>query len=110
MVFHADHGRPLRRNRYQIGEPSGGRPAAAPTLAMVLMPLVGFDGSGNRLGNGAGYYDRWLAFRRDTRGAPLLVGLAFECQRCPSIEPQEHDVPLDGVITENGLQLFTIGR
>ena len=106
MVFHADHGRPLRQNRYQIGEPIGGRVIAAPALALVLMPLVGMDDAGNRLGNGAGYYDRWLAFRLGTRGTPLLVGLAFECQRHAFIAPQAHDVPLDAVITENGLQLF----
>ncbi len=110
MVFHADHGRPLRRNRYLIGEPIGGRSIAAPALTLVLMPLVGFDEAGNRLGNGAGYYDRWLAFRRGTRGAPLLVGIAFECQRVALIEPQAHDVRLDGVVTENGLQLFAAGR
>jgi len=106
MEFHADHGRPLRQNRYQIGEPIGGRLIAAPALALVLMPLVGMDDAGNRLGNGAGYYDRWLAFRLGTRGTPLLVGLAFECQRHAFIAPQAHDVPLDAVITENGLQLF----
>jgi 5-formyltetrahydrofolate cyclo-ligase len=110
MEFHADHGRPLRQNWYQIGEPIGGRIIAAPALALVLMPLVGIDNAGNRLGNGAGYYDRWLAFRRGTRGSPLLVGLAFECQRQAFIEPQAHDVPLDGVITENGLQVFAPGR
>jgi len=93
-------------NRYQIGEPIGGRLIAAPALALVLMPLVGMDNAGNRLGNGAGYYDRWLAFRLGRRGTPLLVGLAFECQRQAFIEPQAHDVPLDAVITENGLQLF----
>jgi len=106
MEFHADHGRPLRLNRYMIGEPIGGRAIAAPALAVVLMPLVGMDDFGNRLGNGAGYYDRWLAFRRGTRGTPVLVGLAFECQRHTLIEPQAHDVPLDAVITENGLQVF----
>jgi 5-formyltetrahydrofolate cyclo-ligase len=106
MEFHADHGRPLRQNRYRIGEPIGGRSIAAPALAVVLMPLVGMDDFGNRLGNGAGYYDRWLAFRRGTHGTPLLVGLAFECQRHTRIEPQAHDVPLDAVITENGLQVF----
>ena len=110
MVFHADHGRPLRRNRYLIGEPIGGRAIAARALAMVLMPLVGFDEAGHRLGNGAGYYDRWLSFRRESRGSPLLVGVAFECQRCALIEPQAHDVPLDAVVTENGLQLFAAGR
>ncbi len=74
------------------------------------MPLVGFDEAGNRLGNGAGYYDRFLAGRHGTRGAPVLVGIAFECQRCPRLAGRAHDVPLDAVVTERGIQIFTRKR
>ncbi|HVN99669.1 MAG TPA: 5-formyltetrahydrofolate cyclo-ligase [Steroidobacteraceae bacterium] len=92
--------------RYRIAEPRGGarRPAAA--FAIVLMPLVGFDGAGNRLGNGAGYYDRFLANRRGRHGKPLLIGIAYECQRLEALAPGVHDVPLDAVITERGLHCF----
>jgi len=106
MEFIADRGLPLRPNRFRIGEPVSGIRIGARALAVVLLPLVGFDGQGNRLGSGAGYYDRLLAFRHRTRGRPLLVGVAFECQRCPGLESAPHDVPLDAVVTEAGIQFF----
>ena len=96
----------MRLNRYQLAEPSGGARITPQALAVVLMPLVGFDDIGNRLGNGAGYYDRFLACRHGTDGAPVLVGIAFECQRCARLEAAAHDVPLDAVITERGIRYF----
>ena len=105
-VFAADSTAPMRLNRYRIAEPIGSSRVNARAMAIVLMPLVGFDNEGNRLGNGAGYYDRLLAFRLGNKGAPRLVGLAFECQRCPAIEVAPHDVPLDAIVTENGIQFF----
>jgi 5-formyltetrahydrofolate cyclo-ligase len=96
----------LTLNRYRIAEPRGAATLPAQGFALVLMPLVGFDGEGNRLGNGAGYYDRFLASRRGRYGRPLLMGIAFECQRLDALPSAAHDVPLDGVITERGLQYF----
>ena len=106
MSLYRDLGGPMRRNRFAIGEPLGGERLAPGSLDVALMPLVGFDDAGNRLGNGAGYYDRLLAWRRGRRGSPVLVGIAFECQRCPPLEAMPHDVPLDAVITERGIQFF----
>lgn len=106
MLLLPDPGPAMRLNRYRIAEPVGGAPIRPEALAVVLMPLVGFDDSGNRLGNGAGFYDRLLARRARTRGAPVLVGIAFECQRCPKLPAAAHDVPLDAVITEHGIQFF----
>ncbi len=106
MAFLPDAGAPMRLNRYRIAELAGGPSITPQALAVVLMPLLGFDEAGNRLGNGAGYYDRFLAGRHATRGAPLLVGIAFECQRCPRLPAAAHDVPLDAVITERGVQVF----
>jgi 5-formyltetrahydrofolate cyclo-ligase len=106
MALVPDLGRPLRLNRYQLAEPLGGARITPQALAVVLMPLVGVDDVGNRLGNGAGYYDRFLACRHGTAGAPVLVGIAFECQRCARLEVAAHDVPLDAVITEQGIQYF----
>ncbi len=106
MVMVRAFGGPMRRNRYRIAEPVGGARIAAQALAVVLMPLVGFDDTGTRLGNGAGYYDRFLAARRGTRGKPVLVGIAFECQRCAQLPSAAHDIPLDAVITERGIQTF----
>jgi 5-formyltetrahydrofolate cyclo-ligase len=106
MSLYRDLGRPMRLNRFAIPEPTGGERRAPPSLAVALMPLVGFDDAGNRLGNGAGYYDRLLAGRAGRRGRPLLVGIAFECQRCPALAAMAHDVPLDAVVTERGIQRF----
>ena len=107
MTLLPDPGPVMRLNRYRIAEPVGGTPIPPHALAVALIPLVGFDEFGTRLGNGAGFYDRLLARRIGTRGAPLLVGIAFECQRCPRLPAAVHDVPLDAVITERGIQLFT---
>ena len=74
----------------------------------MLVPLVGFDGAGNRLGMGAGYYDRTFAFRharRHWRG-PRLIGVAYDCQEVDAIDDRAWDVPLDGVVTESGVRMF----
>lgn len=74
--------------------------------ALMLMPLAAFDDAGNRIGYGAGYYDRAIARLHEAGHRPRLVGLAFECQRVAAVPAQPHDVPLDTVLTENGLQEF----
>jgi 5-formyltetrahydrofolate cyclo-ligase len=89
----------LRRNRYGIPEPAGGRRVPAARLDLVFMPLVAFDAQGNRLGMGGGYYDRALAGRRRR---PLLAGIAFACQQAEAIPIQPWDIPLTVVITERG--------
>ena len=81
--------------------PSDLAPRAAPDV--VLMPLLGFDGQGTRLGYGGGYYDRTLAQMKKT---PRLIGLAFAAQELDSIPRDSHDVPLDAVITEAGIRHF----
>jgi len=71
-------------------------------LDLVLVPLVGFDADGNRLGMGAGFYDRHFAFLRHRSAwrRPLLIGLGFELQRVDRLPAGPHDVPLWGVVTE----------
>ena len=101
----------LAFNRFGIPEPRGyaARSLRRPSqLDAVLLPLVGFDEHGNRLGMGGGFYDRSFAFRLARRHwrKPLLIGVAFELQRCPSLPVATWDVPLDGIVTEHGLRLF----
>jgi 5-formyltetrahydrofolate cyclo-ligase len=74
-------------------------------LDLVLVPLVGFDALGNRLGMGGGFYDRHFAFLRNRRAwrRPILVGIAFDVQRVPGLTEAAHDVPLWGVVTERGI-------
>ena len=99
---------PWRRGRWGILEPVGTARRAARELDVIFTPLVGFDAQGNRMGMGKGFYDRALAFRRrhPHRRRPLLVGLAFECQRVESLPVRAHDVPLDVLITEHGPHRF----
>lgn len=70
---------------------------------VLLVPLAAFDGSGNRIGYGAGHYDRAIARLHKAGQFPRLVGVAFECQRVQSVPAEEHDVSLHTVLTENGL-------
>ncbi len=68
--------------------------------AIVLCPIVGFDLQGNRIGMGKGCFDRWLGQHK--QHIDMIIGLAFDCQRCSSIESETHDIPLDAIITEQG--------
>lgn len=97
----------LIANRYGIREPAPGAPYVR-TLALdvVLTPLVAFDGSGNRLGMGGGYYDRHFA-NTPSGLEPLLVGIAHEVQRAVSLPAAPWDRPLDAVLTEAGWQSFS---
>lgn len=81
--------------------PSELAPRAEPDI--VIMPLLGFDSAGTRLGYGGGYYDRTLAIMNKK---PRLVGLAFAAQELEYIPRDSHDVPLDAVITEAGIRQF----
>jgi 5-formyltetrahydrofolate cyclo-ligase len=66
----------------------------------LLIPPVGFDTQGYRLGYGGGYFDRTLA---GMSPQPLKIGVGFELSRIPTIHPQPHDVPMDFVVTEEGV-------
>lgn len=95
-------GDPLVTNRYGIPEPdlAPGSLLEAEAMALVVAPLVGFDACGNRLGMGAGWYDRSFAFRRERAAPPWLVGAAFAAQRIGALAAAPWDVPLDAICTE----------
>jgi len=92
-------------NHLGISEPHGSKTLTARHLDLVLMPLVGFDASGMRLGMGGGFYDRTFAFRivHASWRRPRLVGVAYSFQQLPSIASAAHDVRLDAVVTEKGV-------
>jgi len=77
--------------------------AAPPSV--VLVPLLAFDSDGNRLGYGAGYYDRTLTTLRD-QGEVLAVGYSFEAQRIDTLPCHDGDQKLDWVVTENAAHRF----
>lgn len=99
----------LLTNRFGIPEPlvDVAELVAPQTLDLILLPLLAFDRSGGRLGSGAGYYDRALAFRLTQPAPPLLVGVGFACQEVSGIPTADWDVPLDLVVTER--ELIVIG-
>jgi 5-formyltetrahydrofolate cyclo-ligase len=75
---------------------------SARRMRVVIMPLLGFDRHGHRLGGGRGCYDRALAGRRGRR--PWLVGLAFAAQEVAVAPADPWDVDLDAVVTESGMR------
>ena len=84
-------------------EPTAEAPELVPML--LLVPLLGFDTAGHRLGQGGGYYDRTLAALRRS-GEVTAVGLAFAAQQLPPLPAAAHDQRLDLVVTETDLWTF----
>lgn len=97
-------------NRFGIHEPAFNRDHQVRPwrLDLVFMPLVGFDGQGNRLGMGGGFYDRAFAFRRRRQHwpGPRLLGLAHACQKVGQLPAAPWDIPLDGIVSDQELLLL----
>lgn len=99
LVFRAWNAEtPLVRGAYGILEPAADAEQLMPDI--LLVPLAAFDRAGQRIGYGAGYYDRSLAQLRDVKPV-IAVGIAFAVQEIEAIAALPHDVPLDYVLTED---------
>jgi 5,10-methenyltetrahydrofolate synthetase len=102
LAFHAwTLDTPMRIGHHRIPEPASTQ-GVLPDL--LLVPCVGFDDDGYRLGYGGGYYDRTLVAWPGTT-MPVTVGVAYEACRCPALPREPHDVPLDAIVTEAGLRV-----
>jgi len=103
--YHTDSS--FKNNQYGIAEPIFPRQKQLKPLSMdlVLMPLVAFDGAGNRLGMGGGYYDRSFAFLKHRRSwrRPFLVGVAYDFQQVDSLTFDRWDIPLNAIVTPTQL-------
>jgi len=98
LVFRAyAPGDPLAPGHARIPEPLLAAACVTPTV--LLVPLLGFDERGNRLGQGGGFYDRTLAQLRK-QGKILAIGIAFEAQACVDLPQEAFDEPLDFIVTE----------
>ncbi len=89
----------LVRGHWNIPEPLPEAPLIDPDA--VLAPCLGWDGAGYRLGHGGGYFDRTLAVRHPR---PLAIGIGLQAARLVTIYPQPHDIRLDAIVTEAGVQ------
>ncbi|MBV1876483.1 MAG: 5-formyltetrahydrofolate cyclo-ligase [Pseudomonadales bacterium] len=102
LLFQQFNNTKLVNNKFGIVEP-GYQPKQLINpnmLDLILVPLVGFDRSGNRLGMGKGYYDRTFAKHQNAWHKPLLVGIAHSIQETSKLSPQAWDVALDIIVTE----------
>ncbi|RKP49552.1 5-formyltetrahydrofolate cyclo-ligase [Trinickia fusca] len=106
LAFHAwTPDTPMRVGHHRIPEPDT-TPAVEPDL--LLVPCVGFDRDGYRLGYGGGYYDRTLAAWPGA-SKPVTIGIAYEACRVAALPRELHDMPLDAVVTEAGLHVGVDG-
>lgn len=97
----------LQPNQHMIPEPVDHHHIIHPEkLDLVIVPLVAFDMTGNRIGTGGGYYDRTFAFMYSNPSKePFLLGLGYEMQMCEHIKPEAWDIRLNGVLSEKELML-----
>lgn len=107
LEFYTYHpGDPLKKNKYGIAEPDTQTQHRidAINLDVVFLPLVAFDKHGNRLGRGAGYYDRSFAFLLNhAQLKPFLIGIAYDFQKADAIGAAEWDVPVNLIVTEKNI-------
>lgn len=105
-------GAALRNNQFGIPEPEVTADAwlAPSDLDVALVPLLGFDRSGNRLGSGGGWYDRSFAFLRDAPrpARPILVGIGYHFQEVAKLDAQPWDIPMDFIATDHELIACTV--
>jgi 5-formyltetrahydrofolate cyclo-ligase len=93
----------LVAGRFGTFEPAADANLIEPDV--LLVPLLGFDEAGYRLGYGGGFYDRTLATLR-ARRAVLAVGVAFADQEVAALPTSPTDEPLDWIVTERGARRF----
>lgn len=91
---------PLVEGAFGARTPPGEAPVVTPTV--LIVPLLAFDATCQRLGYGGGYYDRTLALLR-AAGPVRAIGLAYEAQRVDTVPTEATDQPLDAVVTESGV-------
>lgn len=83
----------------EFSNPDRSSPIPTGHFEAIIVPLLAFDHDLNRIGFGGGWYDRFLSTQPDA----LKIGLAFDVQRTDQLPIEDHDVPLDMVITETAV-------
>lgn len=91
-----DNWEDLEEGAYGILEPKNVNQISINEIDLIIIPGVGFDKQGRRLGHGKGYYDNLLSKSKNA----LHIGLAFEFQIVEKVPAEKHDVPVQKIITE----------
>lgn len=105
LCFHPWHPQaPIQYNHLDVAEPvKQSITLDALQLNVVLMPLVGFDEKGTRLGMGGGFYDYTFRHMENT---PYLIGVAHQCQYAETLKADPWDLPLHAVVTDKKIFTF----
>lgn len=98
LEIHSFHD--LKENERGIPEPIDGIILEPNADTLMIMPGCAYDPSGNRIGYGGGYYDRYLA--NYAKGLFSCIALFYSCQEAPSIQPEEYDIKPDLILNEKG--------
>lgn len=88
----------LELGAFHIEEPTGTDTISPEEIELIVVPAVAYDSRRNRLGRGKGFYDRLLATTKATK-----IGIGYTFQMVEEIPTEEHDVPMDFVITQLGV-------
>ena len=97
----------LNKNKFNIFEPSDGNEIAPMMHKVIIVPTVGIDSNGYRLGYGGGYYDRLLMPILQNKNRPLIIGLIYDFQFINEAINEAHDIKLDMVFSEKKIQEFS---
>ncbi len=103
-----NEGTQYKNNNFSIPEPVV-KPSElinGEDLDLVIMPLLGFDNKGNRLGMGGGYYDRSFSFKQSQVCKPILLGFAYDFQQVALLNTEPWDIGLDMLATESQFLYF----
>ena len=95
----------LKYGAFQIEEPSGNEICNVSDIDLIVVPGVGYDPKGNRVGRGKGYYDRLLSESKATK-----IGVAYDFQIVDQIEAEPHDVRVDIIISDRNYYHVASGR
>lgn len=96
IVRRYDH-KALQQGEFNIWEPTEGEEIDTDILELIIVPGVGFDREGNRLGRGKGYYDRLLSHTH-----AICIGVCYKCQLVEKIPAEQHDRTMHHIVTSEG--------
>lgn len=94
---------------YGLREPDGPL-VTMDEVGLVLVPLLAYDASGNRLGSGKGFYDRFFTAHPKLAASATIMGVAYSAQCVDALPTEPHDYPLDAVVTEAGITTWRTSK